>query len=90
MPGAVTWAILLVAAPQTFPSMANVVAGLPLVLLIMIARSTQVKRNHPRTLENKIYCSQIIEGTQHSRGPHSEVVGRGVWGVSPDLGFCLY
>ena len=44
-------------------------AELPLVLL-MIARSTQVKRSHWRTLENKIYYLQILEGTQHSRRPH--------------------
>ena len=37
---------------------------------------THFSKHHQGTLRSKVYCSQVLEGTQHAQGPHSEVVGR--------------
>lgn len=35
-------------------------------------------KNHQGTLRNKISYSQVLEGTQHAQGSHSEVMDKGL------------
>lgn len=75
MPEALARPVLLVALTDIFPNWASAVPGLALVFLTN-AGCTSAK-SIKKLLRNQVHYSQVLEGKQCSRGPHSKFRGEG-------------